>query len=109
MATETDELQINWSLVTQLAEGLSPQECLDYFNLNYATLDPETKAKFDIAYKRGKVNMKMYAIRHLKQAMQNSKTGMAASLAALSRFGEDWQVSEQVSKVKSFKITLDDE
>jgi hypothetical protein len=95
------------ALIERMAEGLSKREVLDYWSLDYDDLDKEDQDIFDTAFKRGTVNIKMYALQNLKQAMQQSRTGMQASLAALTQFGEQWTVADQVSKVKSFKVTLD--
>jgi hypothetical protein len=95
-------------LLERLYESQSKQEGLDYFGMTYADLSDVDKSWVDRAYKRGRVNLRDFATRNLKQAMTNSKTGMQASLAALSHLAEQWTISEQVGKVKSFTIKLDE-
>jgi hypothetical protein len=95
------------TLIESLSEGMSQQEVLDYFGLVYADLDDEKKQVFDKTWRKGKVNIKHFALTKLKEQM-SGRNGMQASLAALSQFGEEWVKAEGVANVKSFKITLDD-
>lgn len=91
-----------------LSEGLSKQDVLDYYGLTLERLSDEDTILFNKAYNRGRVNMKLYAVRALKQAMTNSKTGMAASLAALSQLSEQWSDAPQAAAAKSFTISLNE-
>jgi len=93
-------------LVEHLAEGQSLQEICDYFYMRYEDLLPADKVEVDQAFKKGRVNIRDYALRKLKEACQG-KSGMQASLAILSQFGTEWDKADQVAGVKSFKVLLD--
>jgi hypothetical protein len=101
-------IQTDLETLERLYEGQSKDEGLGYFGVEYKDLSDSDKKWVDRAYKRGRVSIRDFALHNLKQQMSNSKNGMGASLAALSRLASEWTISEQVSKVKSFKIELDD-
>lgn len=94
-------------LIEQMAEGMAPQEVCDWFGMQYSDLLPEDKLAFDLAFKKGRANIRFFAMRQLK-ASTMGKNGMQASLAILSQFGEEWERSGELAGIKSFKITIDD-
>lgn len=93
-------------MIEFLAEGQSPQEIADYFYMHYEDLLPADREAFDLAWRRGRVNIRDFALRKLKESCQG-RNGMQASLAILSQFGTEWEKAESVAGVKSFKISLD--
>lgn len=86
---------------------MSAQEICDYFSMNYADLLPLDKVEFDRAFKKGRANMRYFAVRQLKAATMGNN-GLQASLAILTRFGEEWERAGEMAGVKSFKIVIDD-
>lgn len=96
------------SQIEQLAEGMNRQEICDYFGWQYTELTEAHKVAFEKAFKRGRANIKFFAIGKLKEQCSNSRSGMQAALAILSQFGEEWERSGELAGVKSFKITIDE-
>lgn len=93
-------------LVEQFAESMNPQEACNWFGIHYKDLLPADKENFDFAFNRGRANIKFFAMNKLKESCAG-KQGLQASLAILSRFGEEWEHSAEMTDVKSFKVVLD--
>lgn len=96
-------------LVQQLAEGLSETEALDYLGYTLEELTEEELGDFKLAYRQGRAKFKFYAVGKLKESMAG-RNGMQASLAALTRFAEEWpstQNDDHNGVQRTFKIVLD--
>ena len=101
--------------IEQLAERLTENEvCLYIWGLPLSSLgspDSQASVDFNKAYIRGRTRMKIYAVNALKQAC-HGRSGLQASLAILTRFGEAWPRlgdAETQGKDFNFKIVLNDE
>ena len=98
-------------LIQQLAEGLSESESLAYLGLEMEDLSEEDAKQFRVAYKQGRAQFKYFAVTKLKESM-SGRTGMQASLAALTRFADEWPTSEiddHNGVQRTFKIVLGEE
>jgi len=99
------------ALVVQLAEGLSEAEVLAYMGMDETDLNEEDLRQFKIEYLKGRAQFKYFAVCKLKESM-TGRNGMQASLAALTRFAEEWPASESNDHngvQRNFRIILDGE
>lgn len=99
--------QQDLEMVQRFAESMSEQEICDYFGLRYEELNEADMAEFNTEFKRGRVNIRDYAMQKLKASCMG-KSGMQASLAILTQFGSQWEKAGNMAGVKSFRIELDD-
>lgn len=101
----SDEYQIK-----QFAKGMEPEEVLAWYGLERNDLPPYDEWFFDVTFKRGRLEAKKESVDKLFANMSSQK-GLEASLAYLTRFGnERWQSDKNTDpgKVKGLKIILTD-
>lgn len=94
--------------IRDLSRGLSKDEVLAYYGLQYDDLGRKDQFFFDIEYNRGQVLAKKTAVDRLFTSMTD-RNGHQASLAFLKRFAEKWPDSEEVASEggKTIKFMLE--
>lgn len=101
--TPDKELQIQL-----ISEGLSQDETAEYLDIDLINLNPTERAKFDKAWAKGRIQLKIQAVAKLKDAM-SGRNGLEAALHVLTRFAEDWPQAEDVTSgiQKTLKLIVD--
>jgi hypothetical protein len=94
-------------LIESMAEGLAELEICDYFGIDAKELSAEDRGAFIRAYRRGRTNIKHFALTKLKEQC-SGRNGLQASLSILTQFGTEWERAGEMANVKSFKIVLED-
>lgn len=97
--------------IRSLSPGLEIAEILEYYGIDDINLLPEYDRWFlEVSWNRGRIIAKQNAVASIIKSME-SRDSLAASLAYLTRFGNDaWQDSSASgAKVpKSIKIVMED-
>lgn len=89
-----------------MAQAMTKDEILGLLSLTQGDLGKVDADNLNLACLRGKSLLVRYAADNLKQQMRG-KQGLQACLAALTRFGDAWEMADAVAGAKSFKIILD--